>query len=155
MLARIRLAAAVGGLVASLWLIGCTGALQGLFAEEFLGAIGGGSSVASVPGDAPALLVAVENRTDRIVEADLSYRSEGTGVETVGYLVSPGDSTAQALICPIEELTLGDVADSSAVGARVRLGDGGEYDPYIEVEPFGVIMREGSNFDCGDSIVCS
>ena len=90
MLVRCRLAAIAGGLGLSPWLAGCTTAMN-LFDQDFLAALGAGARVASVPGDAPALLVAVENHTDRLIRAMVSYRTEETGVETVTY---PGDPTS-------------------------------------------------------------
>jgi hypothetical protein len=49
-------------------------------------------------------------------------------------------------------MTLGDVGNLDATGAIVRLGGGTADDPYIEVEPFGVLLQEGINYDCGDVI---
>jgi hypothetical protein len=122
---------------------------------DFLSALGAGSQVASIPGDAPALLVSLENRTDRMVRAMLSYRLPDVGVETVTYTIAAGESTAQALICPVEEITLGDVSDANVIGAEIVLDTGVGYEalaPVIEVEPFGVVMKDGVNYDCGDAI---
>lgn len=147
---RIRMLGAVGGLGLMLLLAGCSTALS-LFDAEFLAALGMGARVANVPGDAPALLVAVENRTDRLIEVVVSYRLQEGAVESFSASVEPGEQTAQALICPIEEVTLGDVSDTNAVGALVFLGNS-TADPYIEVEPLGVVLKDGVNYDCGDAI---
>lgn len=154
----LRVFVALACLGGALGVPGCIG-LDGIFASELLSALGGGSSVADIPGDAPAILVTLQNNTGRTIRAALSYRVEDLGVETVTYDIEPGEKTAQALICPIPEITLGNVSDSSATGAVVLLNEGSsdaEFDaPYIEVEPFGVIMREGVNYDCGDAITFS
>ena len=154
MVARLRMVAVLGGLGALSWSAGCSEALS-LLNPEFLTALGAGEQVASVPGDAPALLVAVENRTNRLVRAWVSYRTEDSGVEQVGYLVETGERTAQALICPIDEVTLGDVSDVTAIGAEIVLDNSAGQEaiaPFIEVEPFGVVMKDGINYNCGDSI---
>ena len=154
MLMRIRVITVLVTLVASLLLSGCT-AVQGLFDEQFLSALGAGTGVASLPGDAPALLVAVENGTDRVVVAVVSYRGSSGETRSFTTLVEPFEQTAQALVCPIEEITLGDVSNGNAIGAVVRLGNGTAADPFIEVEPFGVLLQEGVNYDCGDGLTFS
>jgi len=145
-----RWAVVAGGL--ALVLVSGCGDLLGLFNGEFLSALGMGSSVASLPGDAPTLYVGIQNGTDKVIEAQLSYRTKDTGVETITTVVEPGQTTAQALGCPIDELTLGSVTDAKGVGARVRLGDGTAADPFIEVEPFGVILKNQVNYSCGDGV---
>jgi hypothetical protein len=157
MLARIRLAVIVGSLALGMWLSGCN-TLMGAFDPDFLSSLslpGAASQVANLPGDAPALLVAIENRTSLPVRAVLSFRTQNAGVESITYQVESGGRTAQALICPIEAITLGDVSDATAIGADVLLATGGAIAadaPIIEVEPFGVIMQNGVNYDCGDAI---
>ena len=61
-------------------------------------------------------------------------------------------STGRAVNCPVTEITLGDIADLSQTGALVRLGDGTPDDPFVEVEPFGILFKVGANYDCGDSV---
>lgn len=139
-----------------LLLCGCAGfGVTGLLNENFLTELGMGSTVASLPGNAPTLLVIVENATDRVVATQVSYRTEEQGVQAFTTTLNPATQRAEALICPIEELTMGEVSDTTAPGALVRLGNGAAGDPYIEVEPFGVVLQEGINFDCGDSITFS
>jgi hypothetical protein len=143
--------------VSLLWLhlCGC-GAIDMLFTEQFVDATLGGRQVSSLPGDAPALLVGVQNGTDRVVEAAVTYRtvtsSGQSATETYTVVLAPFDQTLQALICPIEEITLGDLSNLNSSGAVIRLGNGTAADPYIEVEPFGVVLKEGINYDCGDSL---
>ncbi|MFH1746285.1 MAG: hypothetical protein ABIG44_04500 [Planctomycetota bacterium] len=151
--ARIRIMVAVGGLMLAGLLGGCTTAMS-MFDPEFLTALSGGSRVASIPGDAPALLVAVENGTDRLIAGSVSYRDGDGAVEVFSVTIQAGERTAQALICPIEEITLGDVSDTSATGAFVFLG-ATTNDPYIEVEPLGAVLKDGVNYDCGDAITFS
>jgi hypothetical protein len=153
MVVRIRVLAVVLGL-ASLGLAGCGSALS-LFDPSFLADLGAGQQIASVPGDAPTLLVTVENETSHPVLASLSYRTQSTGVELIQYQVESGRTSSQALICPVEEITLGDVADPKAVGALVLLTGTAGFNaaaPYVEVEPFGVVMKKDINYDCGDAI---
>lgn len=130
---------------------GC-GTVTNLFSDDFLAAIGLGVSVPSLPGDAPALLVTVENRTSRTAEMVVSYRVESDVVENFTTVVQPGERSAQALVCPIEEITLGDVSDLNQSGVRVRLGNGLATDPFVEVEPFGVLLRDTVNYNCGDGV---
>jgi hypothetical protein len=153
MLRHIHVAAVLGGLAASLVPAGCTSALN-LFDPEFLTTIGAAKSVASLPGDAPTLLVAVENLTDKRVRTEVSYRTKGAGTERFSSSVEPGQRTAQALICPIEEITMGDLSNPKAVGASIVLdnGTGSDAAPIIEVEPFGVILKDQVNYNCGDAI---
>jgi hypothetical protein len=66
--------------------------------------------------------------------------------------LAPGAKSGATFICPVEEITLGDVSDLTAIGAVVRIGSGGGSDPVIEVDPFGVLLREGANYDCGDRV---
>ncbi len=143
----LRVAVACG----VLGLAGCT-SITSLFNEEFLQSVSLGPRVASLPGDAPAVLVTVENRTTRLLEAQVSYRTLDDAVETYITTVQAGEKTAQAIPCPITEATLGDVSNLDEVGAIIRLGAGTAADPFIEVEPFGVLLQDGVNFDCGDSV---
>lgn len=151
---RMWLVSVIGAAAVGLLLAACIGPTD-LLAPDFLSALGATPQVASLPGDAPALLVAVENRADRLVRATVSYRTGDEGVEVVNYRVEPAGRTAQALICPIKEITMGDVSDTRAIGAEVVLTSGQGQDdiaPFIEVEPFGVLMKEGINYDCGDEV---
>ena len=153
MFRHVHAVAVLGVLAASLLSGGCGSALN-LFQPEFLTALGVSQSVATLPGDAPTLLVAIENHTDKRVRTQVSYRTQSTGVEQYFSSVEPGQRTAQALICPIQEITMGDLSDTKAVGAQIVLdnGTGSDIAPVIDVEPFGVILKTGVNYDCGDSI---
>lgn len=151
MLVRYRMNALVGLLGSGLLLFGCVG-ITDFFQPEFLEALQGTSHVASLPGDAPALLVEVENGTDRMITAMVSYRASDGNTDSFTTLIEPYEKTAQALICPVAEITLGELNNTSAIGAIVRLGAGGANDPYIEVEPFEAMLQAGINYDCGDAI---
>ena len=151
MLVRYRITAALVGLLGSVLLFGCVG-ITDFFQPEFLEALQGTSHVASLPGDAPALLVEVENGTDRVVVAMVSYRASDGNLDSFTAFIEPFDSTAQALICPIADITLGELNNTSAVGARILLGAGSLNDPYIEVEPFEAMLHAGIDYDCGDAI---
>jgi len=135
----------------ALWTAGCGQALS-IFDPGFVQTVAGSAQAATLPGDAPAIVLAVENRTSLTIEAQISYRVQSDVVETYTAVVQGGQKTAQAIICPIEEITLGDISDLSRVGARVRFGLGTDADPYIEVEPFGVLLKAGQNYDCGDAV---
>lgn len=132
---------------------GCVTNLAGtIFSPDFLDAVSPTGGVASIPGEAPALLVVVENRTTRVIETLVTWRDGDGTVSQRVIVLDPGEQQAEAVICPVEELTLGEVSDLTATGAVVRLGDGGGDDPIIQVEPFGVLLRDGANYDCGDRV---
>jgi hypothetical protein len=119
--------------------------------QEFVASMVGGTAV-SLPGNAPALLVGLENRTDRLANMTVMYHSaEGTN-EIYTSTVQAGQSTAQALMCPVSQITLGDLSNPDVVGVTILLGNGTTSDPYIEVEPFGIPLKEGENYNCGDGI---
>ncbi len=129
---------------------GCTA--ETFLNSEFIDAIGGSKDIATLPGVAPVALLAVQNQTAEWAEIQVSYRTGQNEVEVFTATVEPGQRTAQAIACPIEEMTVGDLSDSSLSGVTMRLGNGGAGDPIVVVEPFGVIMKEGANYDCGDGI---
>ncbi|MGE3182887.1 MAG: hypothetical protein AB7N71_14745, partial [Phycisphaerae bacterium] len=133
---------------------GCVLDVFSVFDPGFLTAAGlSGSRAATLPGDAPAVLVRVENQTSRIIDVQLAWREGAAGVETQSFSITPGVATSQALICPVTEITIGDVSDLTSPGARVRLGAGGANDPFVTVEPFGILLKEGINYDCGDAVM--
>jgi hypothetical protein len=136
--------AAAGGV------LGCSGTT--LLNPDFLSALGFGGAAANIPGDAPSLLVEVENRTDRVVETLVSWRDGDSNVHARSIRLTAGTRRGEALICPIEEVTLGDVSALSRTGAIVRLGNGTNQDAFIEVEPFGILLQDGVNYDCGDAV---
>ena len=126
--------------------------IQSAFNPAFLQAIGVGESAATVPGEAPAIVIEVENGTPRLIEFRVTWRDAEGEIQERTDALGVGQKYAEALICPIEEVTLGDVGNLDATGAIVRLGGGTFDDPYVEVEPFGVLLQEGINYDCGDVI---
>lgn len=130
---------------------GCSG-LTSLLNPDFLAAAGYGQRAAGLPGEAPAIVIGVENRTDRVIEARLSWREADDRVNQSTYVVIERNKLANALVCSIPEMTIGDVSDREAIGAAVRLGAGGANDPFIEVEPFGRILQEGIDYECGDVV---
>jgi len=158
MFSRSGLAVAGVGVALVVALAGC-GTLTGFLNPDFLSALGSGTQIASLPGDAPGLLISVENRTDRWVQIMVSYRDADETVQNFTSMVAPEDKTSQMLVCPITEITMGDVGDLSQAGAVVFLMDdvvdSGELlnAPYLEVDPFGVLLREGVNYDCGDELL--
>lgn len=123
-----------------------------LFNPAFLQALGGGERVANLPGEAPAIVLEVENGTQRVIEFRLTWRDVESRIQERTRSLGLDEKFSEALICPVEETTLGDVSDLDATGAIVRLGTGTADDPFIEVEPFGVLLQEGINYDCGDSV---
>jgi hypothetical protein len=140
-------ALAVGLLAAD----GCAD-IQNLLNPTFLQAIGVGESAATLPGEAPAVVIEVDNGTQRVIEFRITWRDAAAEVHERTEALGVGEKYAEALICPVEEMTLGDVGNLDATGAIVRLGGGSAADPYVEVEPFGVLLQEGINYDCGDVI---
>ncbi len=133
---------------------GCISPLE-IFSDDFLRAFGAVPSAASLPGEAPSLVIGVQNDTGRVIEYQLSFRNSAGEIDVrSGALPATGDgvvvSTAQ--FCPVTEVTLGDVSNLSATGAVVRLGTGLATDPFVQVEPFGILLQEGVQFSCGDRI---
>jgi len=130
---------------------------------EFLTALGYSPTVRTLPAEAPGLLVSVENRTGRWAVVAVSYRSGDGSIETYSTRLPAGSRSGQMLLCPVAEITLGSVADLTQPGAIVALStDIFEIEeanglptntPYVIVEPFGVLLREEVNYDCGDELV--
>lgn len=143
---------AVCGLLCGLG--GCAGSFLNILSPELLDVIGLGSGrAASLPDEAPALLAIIENQTDRVLDAEISFRLANDAVETLNIDgLSPGQYRARAIPCVVAELTFGDLSDLDASGARIRLGGGGVNDPFISVEAFGALLKDGVNYDCGDSV---
>lgn len=118
----------------------------------FLQALGLGPTAADQPGEAPTIVIEVENNTGRILEYRVTWRdADGTTQERIGGL-AVAEKYSESVICPVTEMTLGDVGDLSALGAIVRLGNGDPEDPFIDVEPFGVLLQEEINYFCGDVV---
>jgi len=146
--------AIVTGVVLLAGLLSTSGCITAgdLFSPGFLQVLGVGERVANLPGEAPAIVLEVENGTDRVIEFRLTWRDGESRIQERTRSLGVDEKYAEALICPIEEMTLGDVSNLDDVGAIVRLGYGTANDPFIEVEPFGVLLQEGINYDCGDSV---
>lgn len=139
-------------------LLGCVD-LTSFLNPDFLAVLGSGSEISGVPGEAPGVLVQIENRTTRWARAVVSYRDGDSNTRTYNTVIAPGDLTGQMLVCPVEEITLGSVADLDEPGAIIYLTDlsgDGALDspdvPFIEVDAFGVLLREEVNYSCGDGL---
>ncbi len=143
--------AGVALLAGLLYVGGCMG-LPNLLSPEFLQSMGLGESPAYLPGEAPAIVIEVDNGTERVIEVRITWRDANGEIQERTETLGVGRKYSEALICPIEEMTFGDVGNLNAVGAIVRLGNGTSADPYIEVEAFGVLLQEGINYDCGDAV---
>ncbi len=122
---------------------------------DFAIAAGLSDGAASLPGEAPTLLVSVENRTARPVNYLLTWRNDDGSTGQREDAVRAGQTFSTALPCPVSEVTLGQIGDSSSVGAAIVLGDGNAGDPLLAVEPFGRVLQEGVNYNCGDSVTFS
>ncbi|RMF76108.1 MAG: hypothetical protein D6744_12600 [Planctomycetota bacterium] len=134
--------------------VGCTNAFS-LFNPDFVQALGLSSRAASLPGEAPSIVIGVRNDTSRTVEFLMTWRNDEGDVFQSSPVVGSEQEVLLSEFCPITEITLGDVSDLSATGAVVRLGAGGLDDAFVEVEPFGVLLQSGIHFDCGDRVVFS
>lgn len=125
---------------------------------DLLASLGFGTRVATLPGDAPGLLVYVENRTGRWAAMSVAYRTSDNRTDSFTTSVAPRNKSGQMLICPITEITVGDVSNIKQSGARIFLIDNVtdtavlDTAPYIEVDAFGVLLLDGINYDCGDGI---
>lgn len=134
----------------------CTGCVTTeFFNPEFLSSIGLGSKVSLLPGDAPSVLVEVENNTSRVIEVNLSFVNADGDVQVRPVVIAVGDKYAEAVICPVDEMTLGTLNDSRSIGAIVRLGGGTANDPFVTVDPFGATLVDEVNYNCGDSVTFS
>ncbi len=154
-----RTAVGVAGVLSAV-LTGCT-VLQdftNVLNPDLLSALGLGVQVANLPGDAPGLLVGVDNRTSRWAALTVAYRTSAEQAKSFTTNVAPQNKSAQMLICPITEITVGDVSNIKQSGARVFLIENAtavtdlENAPFIEVDAFGVLLMEGVNYDCGDAV---
>jgi hypothetical protein len=133
--------------------VGCTNfAVTDLLNPAFLDTLTGNTSQAALPGDAPTVLVSFDNRTSNPCAYTITYRTVNDAIETLDGEVGNGIEVAQAVPCPVFEITVGEITDLSESGVIVGLGGLSVNDPFIQVEPFGVLLREGVNFDCGDAV---
>lgn len=132
-------------------LAGCIGATD-IFNESFINTVTGSEQVASLPQNAPFILLTIENRTNNLAEVEVTYRTTGAVVERLPATVEAGAKFAQAVPCPIDEITVGEITDLTVSGAVVRLGDGGADSPFVAVEPYGRLLTEGINYSCGDGV---
>ena len=130
--------------------------------SELLTALAG-QAVRTLPSEAPGLLVSVENRTEHLASVAISYRGSGQDVKSYTLTLEAQQHSAQLLVCPVTEITLGNVTNLAQSGAWVVLQDvqtvplldqaGAPVGvPFIEVEPFAVLLRESVNYECGDEL---
>jgi hypothetical protein len=146
-----RTLAVLAGVLSMITLGACTSFLN----PQFLDTVGLTQSAAALPGEAPTLLVEFENRIGRTVEVRLTWRDADENITERIRVLEPGEKFAEAVICPVSEITVGDVGNLSQTGAVVRLGGGGGDDPIVEVEPFGALLQDGIHYDCGDAVTFS
>jgi hypothetical protein len=156
MFARSRWAVGGAGIFVLIAGLSCFSPLEFLN-PEFISSLGVQGRVASLPGQAPGLVVSVENRTTRAAEITVSYRDADDAVQTYTTYLEAGNSSGQMLVCPISEITIGSITDLRSSGARVALVEGlvgGDLNsvPTIDVEAFGTLLRQGVNYECGDAI---
>ncbi len=150
----------------SLWLAlgvcvaGCTMDVASFLNPDLMSIVGGGTEVATLPGDAPGLLVSVENRTDRWIRMVVSFRDPEDEADAFTEYVQPGQKTGRMLDCPVSQITVGDTSDLDLSGARVYPIENRSNSvaallsaPFIEVDPFGNLLRDDVNYDCGDSLL--
>jgi hypothetical protein len=143
----------IGSLLALAALTAAAGCgLASVLNPDFLQAVGATATPASLPGEAPALVVEVENSTGHVVDFQYTYRNDESEVFSRFGALADGGKASDVLICPVQELTLGNVSDLNEIGVRVRLGAETVNDAFIEVEAFGVLLRDEINYDCGDVV---
>lgn len=151
---KVMLAALFGTLVFGL-AAGCLSAAEFLN-PEFVSSLGA-ARVATLPGQVPGLLVKVENRTSHWIEITLSYRDSDDTVQDFTTALAPHGMTGQMLICPVSAITVGSLSNREVSGARVALTDEaagiGDGVPFVDVDPFGRVLEEGINYDCGDELL--
>ncbi len=75
-------------------------------------------------------------------------------MQTYTTTLGPGDKSGRLLSCPVQELTLGDLSDLQSAGAQIFLSTptGTGTVPFIDVDPFGVKLRDQVNYTCGDAV---
>lgn len=122
------------------------------FSEDFLTALGFGDTAANLPGEAPAIIIEMENRSGRTIEARVTWQDDGSTSRERLFVLADGEKFSEVVVCPIARMTLGQLGDLNSAGAVVRLGDGSADSPYIEVEPFGRILEDQINYQCGDAV---
>ena len=85
---------------------GCGLATGEFLNPEFLASLGFTGGAATLPGEAPAVVIELENRAGRVIEGQLTWRNaDGTVDERI--LVVPVDSkVSEAVICPVEGTSL-------------------------------------------------
>lgn len=149
-LGRITLAG-----LAMIFLLGCATGLE-FFNDDLLAELGLRPRASRLPGEAPVVVVGMRNDTARVAEFRLSWRDgESEVFQRTSGLIQPGALLQFAEFCPVEEVTLGDVANLSTIGSVIRLGAGTAADPTIEVEPFGILLQRGIHYECGDRVIFS
>lgn len=145
----LRLTGTLG--VFALALSGCVSPSTFL-SEDFLTSLGLGNNAANLPGEAPAVIIEIENRSGRTIEALVSWQGDGNLSSEREVVLLDGEKTAEVVICPVARMTLGRLGDLDSVGAIVRLTDGQSNAAFIEVEPFGRTLEDEINYQCGDAI---
>ena len=157
MCCRKRLLACLAGAGLAVALAGCGGALDvtNLFNPQLLSSLGLNGTVATLPGQAPGLLVTVDNRTSLWAGLTVAYLDPNGNSQTYTTTLAPGDTSGRMLVCPVQQITLGDLSNLQQSGAVVYLGSGGNLTsaPTIDVEAYGTALRAGVNYDCGDEII--
>ncbi len=150
-----RLLAGVIGVLVGAGLAGCGAlSLSNFLNPNFIASLGPTGTVSSIPGQAPGLLVRLENRVpDRWVSMQISYLDDQGQSQTDATQIAPNDASARMLVCPIAQITLGDMSNLQASGVSVFLGNDPNTAPIIEVEAFGTLLRSGVNYNCGDEII--
>lgn len=134
--------------------IGCTNfQVANLLNPNFLAEVTDTTSPASLPGQARSILVTFESRLNNPTQFTISYRTLNNEIPApFSGSITPNSQLATAIACPILEITCGDITDLSAGGVFVGLAGQTDNDPFIAVEPFGILLREGVNYECGDGV---
>lgn len=147
----IKAVLGIVGTASAVTLAGCS-EFSNILDPTFIDTLTGANQVAALPGNAPSILLTVENRTNKLAQVDVTYRTSDGVAQRLPITVSGGQQFAQAVACPVEEMTVGEITDLTVSGAFVNLGDGGDSDPFVAVEPFGVLLRDGITYECGDAV---
>lgn len=128
-------------------------ALYEFIDPAFLNSLGIGTQPVTTPGEAPAVILEIENKTSFVIEANLAWRTTDSGtVEQRPVSIGSSEKYSELVFCPLTRVTLGELGDSEAIGAIVRYGAGTAADPFVEVEPFGRDLVVNVNYDCGDVV---
>jgi hypothetical protein len=134
--------------------LGCTNfALTDLLSPSLIDELTNTTNPAALPGLAQVVLVTFENRLNNPVSYEITYRTVNDTIpDPLSATLDAKTQWAEAVACPVIEITVGDITDLTVSGVFVGVGGQTVNDPFVSVEPLGILLREGVNYECGDGV---